>query len=522
MAINYEINGNEIKNLQTITYNYKEPIEIDKELECMICLLPLLEPVVEPNCRQMFCKDCLTNWSIEKGQKGCPYCQQSFNIKSVSLPPKFVTNTLDSLLVYCNTDGCEFNSNSDRNQLIRRCEYRNHFERICKVICIDCNQQFTREQLKLHSNECTSKSVKCNASSLMCSWVGPIKELQSHESNCHYIALSPILNKLYDKIQQLDISNQKTTSFLLEKINYLESIISSSSALSTPNLSSPIYYQPIPTAPLPDSTTMYDNRNTTTTTTTTTTISLDKITPVEIKKVASIEIFKNNSNKYVIGKVESGVKSVSIDGDYADTWPIVKGNLPNSVDTLILLDGFKELVYSVPKSIKVLHIGDIKKSHAFYIQCSSVNEIHFHDNCKIKFTKNVIPDSAKTVHFYRINEPLTTESIGKNVKCLHIHDGFSKSLGYGVLPSSIQELHLYDIKRQALSIPSSIKILYLHNQFNNESIELPDQLETLYLDNIIHPIKNFPSSLKTIHLINYKFEDKVPFPPKVKIIMGTK
>ncbi|KAN0027242.1 hypothetical protein ACTFIU_009932 [Dictyostelium citrinum] len=521
MTNNYEINDNikEIKISQTTNYNYKEPIEIDKELECMICLLPLEEPVVEPNCRQMFCKCCLTNWSIENGHKGCPYCQQSFNINSVSLPPKFVTNTLDSLLVYCSTDGCEFNSNSDKNLLIRRCEYRNHFERICKVVCIDCNQQFTREQLLSHSNECLSKSVKCNASSLMCSWVGPIKELQSHESNCHYIALSPILNKLYDKIQQLEIGNQKTTSFLLEKINYLESMLSTITSSPPQNLNSPIYYQPIPTAPLSSESSIYD-RNTTTTTTTTPTISLDKtFVPTPIP---SIEIYKNNSNKYVIGKVNSGIKSVSVDQDYSDTWPIVKGNLPNSVDTLLLLDGFKELVYSVPKSIKVLHVGDIKKSHAFYIQCSSVNEIHFHDNCKIKFTKNVIPDSAKTVHFYRICEPLTTESIGKNVKCLHIHDGFSKSLGYGVLPSSIQELHLYDIKRQALSIPTSVKILYLHNQFNNDSIELPDQLETLYLDNIVHPIKVFPTSLKTVHLINYKFEDKVPFPPKAKIIMGSK
>ncbi|KAN0052966.1 hypothetical protein ACTA71_012446 [Dictyostelium dimigraforme] len=517
MAI--EINDNEIKTLETNIYNYKEPIEIDKELECMICLLPLVEPVVEPHCRQMFCKECLTNWSMENGHKGCPYCQQSFSIDSVSLPPKFVTNTLDGLLVYCNTQGCEFNS--DRNQFIRRCDYRNHFERICKVICVDCNQPFTREQLKLHSNECLSKSVKCNANSLMCLWVGPIKELKSHELNCHYVALSPILNKLYDKIQQLEISNQKTTSFLLEKINYLESMLPTtmaSSSSTTPNSNSPMYYQPIPTAPLSE--TIYDTATTTTTTAAATTISLNK-TPVEIKKVPSIEIFKNNSFKYVIGKVGCGIKSVSLDENYVDTWPIVKGNLPNSVDTLILLDGFKELVHSIPKSIKTLHVGDIKKSHAFYME-STVGEIHFHDNCKIKFTKNVIPESAKTVHFYNICEPLTTESIGKNVKCLHVHDGFSKSLGYGVLPSSIQELHLYNIKRQALSIPNSTKILYLHNQFNNESIELPDQLEVLYLDNIVHPIKVFPTSLKTIHIINYKFEDEVPFPPKVKIIMGSK
>ncbi|KAK5575243.1 hypothetical protein RB653_010500 [Dictyostelium firmibasis] len=498
-----DVDIKEIKISGNLTFSYKEPIEIEKDLECMICLLPLEEPIVEPNCRQMFCIECLTNWSIENSHKGCPFCQRPFNIKTVSLPPKFVTNTLDNLLVYCNTDGCEFNSNSDKNKLIRRCDYRNHFERQCIVVCIDCNQPFTREQLKLHSNECLSKSVKCSSSYLMCPWIGSIKELKQHESFCHYVALSPILNRYNDRITQLEIDNEKTTSFLLEKIKNLESILLTTTTTTTTKMNN---YQPTPSAPP----SLYYSDTTTTSTI---------ISQLTKKKLSSIEIFKNNSFKYVNGKVEAGIKSVSLGEDFSDSWPIEKGNFPSSVDTLILLDGFKEEVNLIPKSTKIIHMGDIKKPLFSGI---SVNEIHFHDNCKFKFSKNAIPDSIKIIHFYNVTEPISSESIGKNVKCIHFHDGFQKSLGYGILPSTIQELHLYNIKRQALAIPDSVKTLFLHNEFNHESIELPDQLEFLYLDNIVHPIKSFPSSLKTIHIINYKFEDNFPFPPKTKIIYGCK
>lgn len=72
---------------------------MDSELVCVVCHDPLCDPVVEPQCRQMFCRACIVDWL--KRYPTCPQCRHTLNVSSLAPAPRFITNTLDALLVVC-------------------------------------------------------------------------------------------------------------------------------------------------------------------------------------------------------------------------------------------------------------------------------------------------------------------------------------------------------------------------------------------------------------------------------------
>ena len=45
---------------------------------CSICMNKLTEPVLEPNCHNLFCGKCLLTW-LQKSQGGCPLCRSKIN-----------------------------------------------------------------------------------------------------------------------------------------------------------------------------------------------------------------------------------------------------------------------------------------------------------------------------------------------------------------------------------------------------------------------------------------------------------
>ena len=108
-------------------FQYVNDPPVEEEYLCEICHDPLLNPVFERNCNQMFCRGCLTNWLANSST--CPHCR-SRTSKSLSLfiflyslfvfifhslylfeqtetdevigsVPRIVTNKLNSLLVFC-------------------------------------------------------------------------------------------------------------------------------------------------------------------------------------------------------------------------------------------------------------------------------------------------------------------------------------------------------------------------------------------------------------------------------------
>jgi hypothetical protein len=57
---------------------------VDEELVCTICHRPLLDPVIEPGCRQMFCRRCIEGWLAQS--TSCPQCWQLTSTTAVAPP----------------------------------------------------------------------------------------------------------------------------------------------------------------------------------------------------------------------------------------------------------------------------------------------------------------------------------------------------------------------------------------------------------------------------------------------------
>jgi len=103
------------KNIETILSLVTKP-SIDEDLICIICHDPLLDPVIEPSCEQMFYHGCLETWC--KKSNSCPHCRQDLGMlwtyqvclddKTLHIgkqkaipPPQMINTTIDRLLVFC-------------------------------------------------------------------------------------------------------------------------------------------------------------------------------------------------------------------------------------------------------------------------------------------------------------------------------------------------------------------------------------------------------------------------------------
>ncbi len=80
-------------------FAYVEENPVEELYVCPICCEPLVDPVIEPHCLQMFCRYCLD--MCLRRSSCCPHCRQPASMLSVTLPPRFVLNLLGALLVMC-------------------------------------------------------------------------------------------------------------------------------------------------------------------------------------------------------------------------------------------------------------------------------------------------------------------------------------------------------------------------------------------------------------------------------------
>ncbi|KAM9989131.1 hypothetical protein ACTFIY_005165 [Dictyostelium cf. discoideum] len=511
-----------------LPFIYNQPIEIDKELECSICFLPLLEPVVEQNCGSMFCNQCLLN-NFNIGKSNCPSCKQIINQNKLSNPPKIITNKLDELSVYCIQ--CKDKYPENEIKYMTRLHFiKNHAEFECKTNECGCHiisttsnltlnndlittptptptnpKLYTKIELKHHKdNECILSTSNCSANNVSCPWYGHLKDKDSHESTCSYISLKSHLLSLQSKISQLEsekINSIQYQNFLETQINQLES------KLSFP-ISPPKYlydrfinyqqqlldyqqqqyqqqqqqqYQQQPYQQPPPQQqqvlTQYNKNN-------------------------KIFEFSENSFKYVNGVeiIKNKTKSISLGSDFNGEWPKLNEWLINTeVDTIILLDGFRHEIH-VPISIKTLHIGNIVVAGPITTYGASLTELHLHDGCSIKLDYNQLPKTVSILHIYNINNPYSSPSSSlssfvkpinqkqqqqsSKISILHLHDGFS--IEGCQIPNSLRELHLYDIKVQSIKTPINLLELFLHDGFN------------LPLENV------FSKNITDLHLFNIK------------------
>ncbi|KAM9995882.1 hypothetical protein ACTFIY_002071 [Dictyostelium cf. discoideum] len=204
-----------------ITFKYLEPEKIDNGLECAICLEVLNDPVVESQCGQMFCRECINNAISVKPI--CPLCNQKVSIGIVA---KYVSNKLNEALVTCTL--CNDESS------IKRGDYKSmHLDKQCKSQhCEGCGFKFTRSEFDHHIKfDCSMAIVNCSGQDVLCPFKSTKSEVSIHEINCYHLSLRTVLSDLIKSNKEKDEKIKKLENQLLFQQNTSGIGIGSSDAL---------------------------------------------------------------------------------------------------------------------------------------------------------------------------------------------------------------------------------------------------------------------------------------------------
>lgn len=154
---------------------------LHSDYECCICFAPAFEPVQHESCGQMYCQKCV------EPLNACPTCRAAPLVtKPVTL--KIVLNKLNALLVVC--------PSCNSSNVLRR-EFAQHIA-ACAVACSQgCGVRVAPRDKSIHEQrDCANTIVYCSARELLCPWSGERRLLAAHNSECHYVALSPVLSHL--------------------------------------------------------------------------------------------------------------------------------------------------------------------------------------------------------------------------------------------------------------------------------------------------------------------------------------
>ncbi|KAM9988168.1 hypothetical protein ACTFIZ_003541 [Dictyostelium cf. discoideum] len=204
----YNKNGNNNNN-NNITFKYLEPDKIDNGLECAICLEVLNDPVVESQCGQMFCRECINNAISVKPI--CPLCNQK---ASIGIVAKYVSNKLNEALVTCTL--CNDGSS------IKRGEYKSiHLDKQCKSqLCEGCGFKFTRSEFDHHIKfDCSMAIVNCSGQDVLCPFRSTKSEVSIHEINCYHLSLRTVLSDLIKSNKEKDEKIKKLENQLFFQQN---------------------------------------------------------------------------------------------------------------------------------------------------------------------------------------------------------------------------------------------------------------------------------------------------------------
>jgi len=163
----------------TISFSYLENSVVDEELQCPICLNPLLDPVMISPCEHYYCRSCV------KDQKKCPTCNG--NINSLTSPTRLVLNLLGKIQVRCNS--C--------SSVVKRGEFDIHLESYCPIPCpFGCEEKQTRKNIEQHSKVCSKIPIPCSAVDVGCGVVEKRDEIGRHEISCYFLSQRILLLKL--------------------------------------------------------------------------------------------------------------------------------------------------------------------------------------------------------------------------------------------------------------------------------------------------------------------------------------
>ncbi|XP_027056332.1 TNF receptor-associated factor 6-like [Pocillopora damicornis] len=153
---------------------------VDEDLQCLICHLPLKEPI-QTRCGHRFCKDCLEEYIRRHRREGqsiiCPADRQSLDQDRDVFPDKATERKILSLIIKCPSDGCGWTGELRNKEVhLESCSFMllacDHFS---------CGAKVQRKHLEQHQlSECPWRILYCE----YCSEPHPECQMLDHIQKC--------------------------------------------------------------------------------------------------------------------------------------------------------------------------------------------------------------------------------------------------------------------------------------------------------------------------------------------------
>jgi hypothetical protein len=213
------------------TYAYVNEEEIDEELMCsLICLGPLVDPVVHNMCKISFCRTC-----IESAKWTCPTCRTGTKKDFSDVNTRMFLNMLNRLKVSC----------SRCTKTMPRSNFKEHIPN-CAILCArGCGIATSKAEQTTHDLVCTFAVIPCSASSFGCTMQLKRCDMEEHSKECKWEQsrwiIEPLCQKIDKQSQQISQQNDKIDklSKRLEELAILVTKNDSNGALPAFTFSAP-------------------------------------------------------------------------------------------------------------------------------------------------------------------------------------------------------------------------------------------------------------------------------------------
>ena len=146
--------------------------KVDK-LRCSVCLKVFKDPVQCPN-QHYFCRSCIEE-NLRHNAKTCPVCKHPLTEETLTIPPRILTELLESLMIRCDYENrgcqeliklefldrhvrsCDYSptrcTNTGCTEVMNQHEKGRHERELCqfrKIVCDECGEQVTWKSSRLH------------------------------------------------------------------------------------------------------------------------------------------------------------------------------------------------------------------------------------------------------------------------------------------------------------------------------------------------------------------------------------